>query len=72
MMTDPKTVAMLARIDANVVALSEMVSRHLAEDTRVHADLETRLRSQEKFRYGALAVAALLTVGSGGFFTFLT
>lgn len=66
-MIDAKTAAMLARIDANVVHLKDLVEHHLEDDDRVHGDLETRLRSQEKFKYGVMACAALV-ITSGGFF----
>lgn len=62
--------ATLARIDANVAAVKELVEKHLADDDRVHSDLEVRMRSQEKFRWGTMACAALLMT-SGGFLTFL-
>jgi hypothetical protein len=71
-MSSPEQIAAtLARIDANVAAMKELVEKHLADDDRVHSDLENRMRSQEKFRYGTLACVALAVSGGGGFLSFL-
>lgn len=62
---------LLARIDERTLAILEKIEAHLKRDDEVHEDLESRMRTQERFRYLLLGAAALVTSGGGGLVTYL-
>lgn len=63
--------ALLARIDERTANMMELMEKHLSDDSRVHTDLENRMRKQERFRNLLLGASALATSGGGGLISYL-
>lgn len=54
----------LGRIETKVDLLHQEQADHVADNIRIHQDLETRVRAAEKFRWTALGGAGVLgTIG---------
>ncbi len=60
---------LLTEIKGDVKATHDVVSLHLEQDDRIHADHEKRLRVNEKFRWSATAVLVVISaLGTWGIF----